>query len=73
MRFAWLKGFAVVEIAANPLGLGHAIMASQQSLQPALMLAYLLWIGIIGFALNALLIKVQRSLLGRAAVVEADR
>lgn len=62
-----------VEIAANPLGLGHAIMTSQQALQPDLMLAYLLWIGIVGFSVNAVLIKAQRTVLGRAAAVEADR
>lgn len=62
-----------VEIAANPQGLGHAIMASQQALQPALMLAFLAWIGVVGFALNALLIRAQQSLLGRAARVEHGR
>jgi len=62
-----------VEIAANPQGLGHAIMASQQALQPALMLAYLGWIGVVGFALNALLLKAQNTVLGRAARVEHGR
>jgi len=42
-----------VEIAANPHGMGYAMMIAQQSLDPALMLAWLLWIGIVGYAINA--------------------
>ena len=42
-----------VEIAANPSGMGYAMMIAQQSLDPALMLAWLLWIGVVGFAINA--------------------
>ena len=38
-----------VEIAINPIGLGAAIMTAQQALRPDLMLAYLLWIGVIGY------------------------
>jgi NitT/TauT family transport system permease protein len=33
------------------------------------MLAYLLWIGIIGYALNSGLVIAQRHLFGRAALV----
>jgi NitT/TauT family transport system permease protein len=58
-----------VEIAINPIGLGAAIMAAQQGLQPDLMLAYLLWIGVIGYGLNAGLNLAQRRLFGRAALV----
>lgn len=57
-----------VEIAADPRGLGNAIMVAQQALLPALMLAYLVWIGLLGFALNALLTLAQNHLLGRAAL-----
>ncbi|CAL79177.1 putative ABC transporter (permease protein) [Bradyrhizobium sp. ORS 278] len=57
-----------VEIAINPLGLGAGIMTAQQGLQPDLMLAYLVWIGVTGFALNAALIAAQRTLFGRAAL-----
>ena len=57
-----------VEIAINPLGLGAGIMLAQQALRPDLMLAYLVWIGIIGYALNILLIVAQRRLFGRAAL-----
>jgi NitT/TauT family transport system permease protein len=55
-----------VEIAANPIGLGHAIMLAQQSLRPALMLAMLVWIGVVGVAINSLLIFLQVRLFGRA-------
>jgi NitT/TauT family transport system permease protein len=58
-----------VEIAINPIGLGAAIMTAQQALRPDLMLAYLLWIGAIGYALNGGLVVAQRHLFGRAALV----
>ena len=45
-----------VEIAVNPQGLGYAVMTAGQALRPELMLAYLVWIGIVGFALNAALV-----------------
>jgi len=57
-----------VEIAINPLGLGAGIMLAQQALRPDLMLAYLVWIGIIGYALNILLVVAQHRLFGRAAL-----
>lgn len=41
-----------VEIAANPHGMGYAIMMAQQSLDPALMLAWLFWIAVVGYAVN---------------------
>ncbi|MGJ4948062.1 ABC transporter permease [Bradyrhizobium sp. HKCCYLS20291] len=56
-----------VEIAINPLGLGAGIMIAQQALRPDLMLAYLVWIGVTGFVLNAALMAAQRGLFGRAA------
>lgn len=48
-----------VEIAANPYGMGYALMLSQQSLAPDAMLAWLLWIGVVGFVLNHLTLKLQ--------------
>src|SRR5207245_693077 len=57
-----------VEIAINPIGLGAAIMAAQQGLQADLMLAYLIWIGLIGFGLNAGLNLMQARLFGRASL-----
>lgn len=62
-----------VEIAINPLGLGHAIMTAQQALRPDLMLAYLVWIGLVGLALNSGLVFAQQRLFGRAALVEDPR
>ena len=62
-----------VEIAINPLGLGAGIMGAQQALRPDLMLAYLVWLGIIGFGLNSGMIYLQRRLFGRAALLEAAR
>jgi len=56
-----------VEIAVNPLGLGYEVMTAGQALRPDLMLAYVLWIGIVGYGLNALLILAQHRLFGRAA------
>jgi NitT/TauT family transport system permease protein len=58
-----------VEIAINPIGLGAGIMTAQQALRPDLMLAYLLWIGIVGYLLNTGLVAAQRHLFGRAALV----
>jgi NitT/TauT family transport system permease protein len=55
-----------VEIAANPLGLGYQLIAAQQSLQPATMLATLLWVGVVGWGLNWLLLTAQRRLFGPA-------
>ncbi len=58
-----------MEIAVNPLGLGAGIMTAGQTLRPELMLADLLWIGIVGYTLNASLIFAQERLFGRAALV----
>jgi ABC-type nitrate/sulfonate/bicarbonate transport system permease component len=62
-----------VEIAVNPQGLGYEVMTAGQALRPALMLAYVVWIGIVGFALNAALVFAQMRLFGQAARVEAAR
>jgi len=62
-----------VEIAVNPQGLGYGVMTAGQALRPELMLAYLVWIGIVGFALNSGMIFAQNRLFGRAARVEEAR
>src|SRR5579863_2902465 len=41
-----------VEIAVNPQGLGAALMTAAQALRPDLTMAFLVWVGVIGFALN---------------------
>ena len=55
-----------VEITANPLGLGYRMTIAQQSLQPDLMFALLLWIGLLGWSLNALLVRAEARLFGAA-------
>jgi ABC-type nitrate/sulfonate/bicarbonate transport system permease component len=54
-----------VEIAANPHGMGYAMMIAQQSLEPALMLAWLFWIGVVGYAVNAATLAMQRRVATR--------
>ncbi len=49
-----------VEIAANPNGMGYAMMVAQQSLDPALMLAWLFWIAVVGYAVNLLALLLER-------------
>ena len=49
-----------IEIAANPLGIGRAMMQAQEAMRPGLMLAYLFWLGLIGTSLNYLTLAVQR-------------
>lgn len=49
-----------VEIAANPHGMGYAMMIAQQSMNPGLMLAWLLWISVVGFAINYGALKLER-------------
>lgn len=59
-----------VEIAANPHGMGYTLMIAQQSLDPALMLAWLFWIGAVGYAVNAGALWLQRRValrMGEAA------
>ena len=55
-----------VEITVNPVGLGYAIMIAGQSLRPDLMLALLIWIGLVGWGLNFALQATERSLFGFA-------
>ena len=62
-----------VEIAVNPQGLGYEAMTASQALRPELMLAYIVWIGFVGYALNALLVLAQARLFGQAGRVEAAR
>ncbi len=53
-------GFALVvavtvEILINPRGLGYGLMIAQQSLRVDVMYAYLVWLALLGIAVNALL------------------
>lgn len=48
-----------VEIAANPQGLGYGLMVAQESLRPDRMFALLIWVGILGWALNYILVRAE--------------
>ena len=48
-----------VEITANPQGLGYALMMAQQTLRPAIMIAMLVWLGIIGWAINFIFVSIE--------------
>lgn len=59
-----------VEIAANPHGMGYAMMIAQQSLNPGLMLAWLMWISVVGFVINYGALRLERAVakaMGQAA------
>lgn len=58
-----------VEIAANPSGMGYALMIAQQSLAPELMLAWLAWIGLLGYAINSAALALQRWVARRMGAV----
>jgi NitT/TauT family transport system permease protein len=62
-----------VEIAANPLGIGYELMTASQSLHPDLMFAMLLWIGLVGWSVNAALLFAQRRLFGRMTTLDRSR
>ena len=51
-----------VEVVANPQGFGHSLMLAQETLHPDDMLAMLLWLGILGVALNYALLRLQHRL-----------
>jgi ABC-type nitrate/sulfonate/bicarbonate transport system permease component len=55
-----------VEITTNPIGLGYGLMLAQQSLDPARMFAFLLWLGLVGWGVNRLLLLAQGRLFGAA-------
>jgi NitT/TauT family transport system permease protein len=54
-----------VEIVVNPQGLGAALMTSGQALRPDLTLAFLVWVGVVGFALNQALLAAEARLFKR--------
>lgn len=60
-----------VEIVANPQGLGYGLVTSQTALKPAEMLAYLFWVGLLGWLLNSGLVAVQRYLLAGLGASDA--
>ncbi len=60
-----------VEVTTNPMGLGYKMMEASQGLQPGLALAYLVWVGMLGWAVNGIMVLAQKHLFGAAANVEA--
>lgn len=54
------------EIAANPFGLGYAIISAGLSLRPEVMYAFVIWLAILGWLLNAGLIALHHRLFGAA-------
>lgn len=54
-----------VEITANPMGLGYALIIAQESMRPDRMFAFIAWIGLIGWALNASLLRAQQRWFGK--------
>lgn len=54
-----------IEIAANPRGLGYAMMRAQETLQPDLMFGLLFWVGLLGWALNAASLALEQALFGK--------
>jgi len=57
----------VAEMVGNPAGLGYAIVYFQGALQPASMFAVIVWIGLLGLALNL----VYELVTGRLSTVRA--
>lgn len=55
-----------VEIVLNPRGLGYSLILAQQSLKVDLMYAQIVWLCVIGFVLNSVLVNVA-GIPGRAA------
>lgn len=54
-----------VEITANPQGLGYALVVAQESMLPDRVFAFIGWIGLIGWAFNAALLRAQTRWFGR--------
>jgi ABC-type nitrate/sulfonate/bicarbonate transport system permease component len=47
-------------------------MLAQETLRPADMFAYLLWVGLVGFSLNAGLLALERRLFGHRGDYDAS-
>jgi ABC-type nitrate/sulfonate/bicarbonate transport system permease component len=62
-----------VEIAANPIGLGHAMMQAEERLRPDLVFAYLFWVGFVGWLVNAAVEWLQRRIVGVSNPLAAVR
>lgn len=72
VAFRLTAGIALIvavttEIAANPSGLGYELTSAQQELRPDLMYVYVVWLALLGWALNATLVALQDRLFGAYA------
>jgi len=54
------------EIIANPSGIGYGIAFASSTIRPDIMLADLLWLAVIGFAANAVLVAIENRAFGWA-------
>jgi ABC-type nitrate/sulfonate/bicarbonate transport system permease component len=54
-----------VEITANPIGLGYQLIVAQESMKPDRMFVFLVWIGFLGWLVNAVLLRAQERWFGR--------
>ncbi|MGV3637913.1 MAG: ABC transporter permease [Flavobacteriales bacterium] len=62
-----------VEVAVNPLGLGYGMQIAQQALRPEWMFAYLVWLIVVGWSFNYLLVAVEGAVLRRMNFTGARR
>jgi NitT/TauT family transport system permease protein len=75
-RLAAATGLIVavtVEIAMNPQGLGYELMSAQNSLRPEVMFAILIYIGLLGWSLNTVLLFVQKRFFSVPGAQQAVR
>ena len=54
-----------LQITANPIGLGYALIVAQESMKPDRMFVFLIWIGFLGWLVNAVLLRAQQRWFGR--------
>jgi ABC-type nitrate/sulfonate/bicarbonate transport system permease component len=54
-----------VEVAVNPLGLGYGMQIAQQALRPEWMFAHLVWLILVGWSFNYLLVRIEGTVLRR--------
>jgi NitT/TauT family transport system permease protein len=62
-----------VEVAVNPLGLGYGMQIAQQALRPEWMFAHLVWLILVGWSFNYLLVRIEASVLRRMNFIGARR
>jgi len=61
-----------VEIAANPQGLGNAMMRAEEALRPELTFAYLFWVALVGWLIHAAVVRLQAGLFASAPSAEGN-